>query len=170
MEVGDQLLEEKDFATASLFYQFAKDYEELREGLETYIRALDDRIWQLKNDSILRNQYNKAKAQRETANSDLNALSSSSNYTPLLNRKIAKVYMDMGRNWRFLVSATWPIATRTMNLQKIFSSTHFHWPTNWVRRSPSSYLSATLQMTAISISGHDCRQGDGPVHGNRAIR
>ena len=45
MEVGDQLLEEKDFATASLFYQFAKDYEELREGLETYIRALDDRIY-----------------------------------------------------------------------------------------------------------------------------
>ena len=63
------------------------------------MRILDQRVKELKDEVEFRNQYMKAKAERENAYTDLEAINGSPNYTPLLNWKIAKVYMDMERNW-----------------------------------------------------------------------
>ena len=99
MEVGDKLKEEGDLATASLFYQFVRDYETLETGLSAYIRNLERRVAKFADNVVLRNFYVEAKAKLENANADLEALRSSTNYTPLLHWRIAGVYMEMGRNW-----------------------------------------------------------------------
>ena len=99
MEVGDKLKEEGDLATASLFYQFVRDYETLESGLTSYIRVLEQEVVKFADNVVLRNFYVEAKAKLENAKADLKALLSSKNYTPLLNWRIASVYMEMGRNW-----------------------------------------------------------------------
>ena len=99
MEVGDNLKEEGDLATASLFYQFVRDYETLEAGLTAYISHLERRVQKFADNVVLRNFYVESKAKLENANADLEALRSSTNYTPLLNWRIASVYMEMGRNW-----------------------------------------------------------------------
>ena len=99
MEVGDNLKKEGDLATASLFYQFVRDYEALETGLCAYIRHLEGRVAKFADNVVLRNFYVEANAKLENANADLEALRSSTNYTPLLNWRIASIYMDMERNW-----------------------------------------------------------------------
>ncbi|MBT4757500.1 MAG: tetratricopeptide repeat protein, partial [Opitutae bacterium] len=99
MEVGDNLKEEDDLPTASLFYQFVRDYETLETGLTAYIRTLERRVAKFEDNVVLRNFYVEAKAKLENANADLAALRSSTNYTPLLHWRIAGVYMDMERKW-----------------------------------------------------------------------
>jgi TolA-binding protein len=99
MEVGDNLKKEDDLATASLFYQFVRDYETLDEGLTAYIQTLELRVEKFADNPVLRNFYVEAKASLENAHADLEALRASENYTPLLNWRIASIYMDMGRNW-----------------------------------------------------------------------
>lgn len=99
MDVGDQLQQEEDFATASLFYQFAKDYEELKVGLEAYIRTLEERVAELADNPITRNKYLESKTELANTLADLEAIDASPNYTPLLNWKIAKVYLDIERKW-----------------------------------------------------------------------
>jgi TolA-binding protein len=105
MEVGDNLKDEGDLATASLFYQFVRDYETLETGLTAYIRSLELRVEKFEDNPVLRNFYVEAKASLENAKADLEALRTSTNYTPLLHWRIAGVYMEMGRNmeafWRF---------------------------------------------------------------------
>lgn len=99
MEVGDNLKAEGDLPTASLFYQFVRDYETLEVGLTAYIRTLESRVEEYAGNTLLRSYFVEAKAGLENAKSDLEALRSSANYTPLLNWRIASIYMDMGRNW-----------------------------------------------------------------------
>ena len=99
MEVGDNLKNEGDLATASLFYQFVRDYETLETGLTAYIRHLEGRVAKFADNVVLRNFYVEANAKLENANADLEALRSSPNYTPLLHWRIASIYMEMGRNW-----------------------------------------------------------------------
>ena len=99
MEVGDNLKKEGDLATASLFFQFVRDYETLEVGLSAYIRKLERRVAKFENNIVLRNFYVEAKAKLENAQADLEALRSSPNYTPLLHWRIASIYMDMERNW-----------------------------------------------------------------------
>ena len=99
MEVGDNLKQEGDLATASLFYQFVRDYETLAAGLTAYIQSLELRVAKFADNPVLRNFYVEAKASLENARSDLEALRTSTNYTPLLNWRIAGIYMEMGRNW-----------------------------------------------------------------------
>jgi TolA-binding protein len=99
MEVGDNLKKEGDLATASLFYQFVRDYETLETGLSAYIRHLEGRVAKFANNQVLRNFYVEATAKLANANADLEALRSSDNYTPLLHWRIASIYMDMERYW-----------------------------------------------------------------------
>lgn len=99
MEVGDNLKKEGDLATASLFYQFVRDYEALEAGLTAYIQSLELRVAKFADNPVLRNFYVEAKASLENARADLEALRTSTNYTPLLNWRIAGVYMEMGRYW-----------------------------------------------------------------------
>ena len=99
MEVGDNLKSEGDLATASLFYQFVRDYETLEIGLSAYIRKLERRVAKFADNVVLRNFYVEAKAKLENAQADLAALKKSTNYTPLLHWRIASIYMEMGRNW-----------------------------------------------------------------------
>jgi TolA-binding protein len=99
MEVGDNLKSEGDLATASLFYQFVRDYETLEIGLSAYIRKLERRVAKFADNVVLRNFYVETKAKLENAQADLAALKKSTNYTPLLHWRIASIYMEMGRNW-----------------------------------------------------------------------
>ena len=99
MEVGDNLKKEGDLPTASLFYQFVRDYETLETGLSAYIRKLKRRVAKFADNVVLRNFYVEAKAKLENAQADLAALRSSTNYTPLLHWRIAGVYMEMERKW-----------------------------------------------------------------------
>ncbi|MGJ8653858.1 MAG: tetratricopeptide repeat protein [Opitutaceae bacterium] len=99
MEVGDNLKEEGDLATASLFYQFVRDYETLETGLTAYIETLKMRVEEYAGNTLLRSYFVEATASLENAKSDLEALRSSANYTPLLNWRIASIHMDLGRNW-----------------------------------------------------------------------
>lgn len=99
MEVGDNLKNEGDLATASLFYQFVRDYETLEVGLSAYIGHLEGRVVKFADNVVLRNFYVEAKAKLENAKADLEALLSSANYTPLLHWRIASIYMDMERFW-----------------------------------------------------------------------
>ena len=99
MEVGDNLKNEGDLATASLFYQFVRDYETLETGLSAYIRNLERRVAKFADNVVLRNFFVEAKAKLENAKADLEALRSSTNYTPLLHWRIASIYMEMGRHW-----------------------------------------------------------------------
>lgn len=99
MEVGDNLRKEGDLATASLFYQFVRDHETLDAGLSAYIGRLERRVAKFADNVVLRNFYVEAKAKLENATADLKTLRSSTNYTPLLNWRIAGVDMEMGRNW-----------------------------------------------------------------------
>lgn len=99
MEVGDNLKKEGDLATASLFYQFVRNYETLEAGLTSYIQVLELRVEKFKGNTLLRKYFVEATASLENAKADLEALRSSTNYTPLLNWRIASIYMDMGRNW-----------------------------------------------------------------------
>ena len=99
MEVGDNLKQEGDLATASLFYQFVRDYETLEAGLTAYIQSLELSVAKFADNPVLRNFYVEAKASLDNARGDLEALRTSTNYTPLLNWRIAGVYMEMGRNW-----------------------------------------------------------------------
>jgi TolA-binding protein len=99
MEVGDNLRAEGDLPTASLFYQFVRDYEALEVGLSAYILNMQARVAKFSNNVELRNFYVEAKAKLDNAQADLEALRTSTNYTPLLHWRIASVYMDMGRKW-----------------------------------------------------------------------
>ena len=99
MEIGDQLKNDGDLATASLFYQFVRTYETLEVGLTRYIRRLERQLEQYKDNIVLRNFYQQTLTELENAKADLTALKASTNYTPLLNWRIASVYMEMGRDW-----------------------------------------------------------------------
>lgn len=99
MDVGDQLKEEGDLATASLFYQFVRYYETLEVGLTNHISHLKRRVAQYEGNVVMRNFYIDAKTELDNAVADLAALKATTNYTPLLNWRIAGVYMDMGRDW-----------------------------------------------------------------------
>ncbi|MGJ8639827.1 MAG: tetratricopeptide repeat protein [Opitutaceae bacterium] len=99
MEVGDQLRNEGDLATASLFYRFVRPYEELEVGLGHYIKRLKRKVARYEGNVVLRNFYQQAKTELDNAEADLAALKASTNYTPLLNWRLAGVYMDMGRDW-----------------------------------------------------------------------
>ena len=99
MDVGDQLREEGDLATASLFYQFVRSYESLKVGLANHIRHLKRKLARYEGNIVLRNFYVNTKTELDNAEADLAALAASQNYTPLLNWRIASVYMEMGRNW-----------------------------------------------------------------------
>ncbi len=99
MEIGDQLRSSGDLATASLFYRFVRSYETLEVGLGHYIRRLKREITKYEDNPVLRNFYQQTKTKLDNAEADLAALKASTNYTPLLNWRIASVYMDMGREW-----------------------------------------------------------------------
>lgn len=99
MEVGDQLQEEGELATASLFYQCVRSYENLEVGLSNYVANLVQTVEKRKGNAVLRNAYVEAKAELDNARADLAALQNSPNYTPLLQWRIASVYMEMGRLW-----------------------------------------------------------------------
>ncbi|WPJ97170.1 tetratricopeptide repeat protein [Coraliomargarita algicola] len=99
MEIGDQLRKAGDLATASLFYRFVRSYESLEVGLGHYVRRLKREITQYEDNPVLRNFYQQTKTKLDNAEADLTALKASTNYTPLLNWRIASVYMDMGREW-----------------------------------------------------------------------
>lgn len=99
MEIGDQLRTEGDLATASLFYRFVRSYESLEVGLGHYIRKLKREVAKYADNPVLRNFYQQTKTKLDNAEADLIALKASTNYTPLLNWRIASVYMDMGREW-----------------------------------------------------------------------
>ncbi len=99
MEIGDQLKAEGDLATASLFYRFVRSYETLEVGLGHYVRSLRRKLAQYEGNVVLINFYQQTKTELANAEADLAALKASTNYTPLLNWRIASVYMDMGRNW-----------------------------------------------------------------------
>ncbi|MDA9260343.1 tetratricopeptide repeat protein [Puniceicoccaceae bacterium] len=99
MDVGDQLREEGDLATASLFYQFVRSYESLQVGLRNHIRHLEKKVKRFEGNIVLRKFYVDTKTELDNATADLAALEASQNYTPLLNWRIASIYMDMGRNW-----------------------------------------------------------------------
>jgi hypothetical protein len=73
MEVGDNLKKEGDLPTASLFYQFVRDYETLETGLSVYIRKLERRVAKFADKVVLRNFYVEAKAKLENAQADLAA-------------------------------------------------------------------------------------------------
>lgn len=99
MEIGDQLRSEGDLATASLFYRFVRSYETLEVGLSRYIRRLKRELAKYEGNIVLRNFYQQTKTKLDNAEADLTALKASTNYTPLLNWRIAGVYMDMDRDW-----------------------------------------------------------------------
>ncbi|MGJ8650242.1 MAG: tetratricopeptide repeat protein [Opitutaceae bacterium] len=99
MDVGDQLKEEGDLPTASLFYQFVRPYETLEIGLSNHVRNLERRVANLEGNTVMRNFYLDAKTELDNALADLAAVRASKNYTPLLHWRIASVYMDMGRDW-----------------------------------------------------------------------
>lgn len=99
MEVGDKLKEDGDLPTASLFYQFVRTYERLELGLAAQVAYLEGRVAKYAENPALRNFYVTAKAELDNAKADLEAVKTSENYTPLLNWRIASVYMDMGRKW-----------------------------------------------------------------------
>ncbi|MDQ8207534.1 tetratricopeptide repeat protein [Coraliomargarita sp. SDUM461003] len=99
MEIGDQLKSEGDLASASLFYRFVRPYEALESGLSHYIESLQREVARYVGNVVLRNFYQQKKTELDNAQADLAALKASTNYTPLLNWRIASVYMDMGRDW-----------------------------------------------------------------------
>ncbi|CAA6691628.1 MULTISPECIES: tetratricopeptide repeat protein [unclassified Lentimonas] len=99
MDVGDQLRDEGDLATASLFYQFVRSYESLQVGLKQHIRQLERKLKRFEGNIVLRNFYVDTKTELDNATADLAALEASPNYTPLLNWRIASIYMAMGRDW-----------------------------------------------------------------------
>lgn len=99
MEIGDQLRSEGDLATASLFYRFVRSYETLELGLSNYVERLKLEVRKYQDNAVLRNFYQQTKTKLDNAEADLKAIQASTNYTPLLNWRIASVYMDMGRNW-----------------------------------------------------------------------
>lgn len=99
IEVGDNLRSSGDLATASLFYQLVRSYESLQGGLENYINQLEAKLASLVGTQMVSQQYFETKAELENMLSQLNALQSSPNYTPLLGWRIAGVYMDIERDW-----------------------------------------------------------------------
>lgn len=99
MEIGDQLRSSGDLATASLFYRFVRSYEDLEVGLSNYVKSLQQEVAKYEGNVVLRNFYQQTKTKLDNAEADLVALKASTNYTPLLNWRIASVYMEMGREW-----------------------------------------------------------------------
>lgn len=99
IEVGDNLRSSGDLATASLFYQLVRSYESLQGGLENYINKLEAKLASLAGTQMVSQKYFETKAELENMLSQLNALQSSPNYTPLLGWRIAGVYMDIERDW-----------------------------------------------------------------------
>lgn len=99
MEVGDQLRIEGDFATAILFYKFVRSYENVEVGLKAQIAQLEAKAARYADNVALRNFYIESKAELDNAKANLKALQTSENYTPLLNWRIARILMDIGRDW-----------------------------------------------------------------------
>jgi TolA-binding protein len=113
MEIGDQLYDEGQFATAGLFYQLVRSYETLEAGLSHYVGQLEAQAERLKGSIEYRSAYIETRAMLETARLELEALRNSTNYTPLLNWRIARLYLKLNRDWeaywRFRVLAeTYP--------------------------------------------------------------
>ncbi|WP_269525290.1 tetratricopeptide repeat protein [Coraliomargarita parva] len=109
MEIGDQLYESRQYNTAALFYQFVRSYETLHEGLSNYASRLEKEAASLRGKPSLLEDLAEVEAALENTRRELEALKSTTNYTPLLSWRLARVYMEMNRNWeafwrfRFLV-------------------------------------------------------------------
>ncbi len=99
MEIGDQLYNDGQLATAGLFYQLIRPYETLETGLSNYIEALSAQLKRLGNSTTYRDLKIETEATLETARRDLDALRKSTNYTPLVSWRIARLYLEMNRKW-----------------------------------------------------------------------